>query len=335
MHRFARDLHVYTRVAGWLFLGSLRRADSFTFQTSGAEECKLYPSDACPHKADATKTACLCEWDDGWGYNCSSLNETLSTTMGNPFNISSNTTFNREDPRYWQHRWFECSSSDANELTGDRFKTSYPAVDFSPETTNWWNDTSTMPGAYKGSSAAGYDTTYDRVRVLSALSVADFPIYNYHVGPGEQRMLGTYMGLEADGMFTGFSGCESYAGVPHFQSNENNSAYTVNSTLCPKGRYSFDCRCRGWYTSCYAERGFIHVTSPYAFASSDTVGMSAGAAIIDPQNQEHIGEMLIDFIPSSFISAVQGQRTAIGQGRTGFPIIITPQPDVSGTDTRK
>ena len=70
------------------------------------------------------------------------------------------------------------------------------------------------------------------------------------------------------------------------------------------------------------------MTSPYAFASSDTVGMSAGAAVINSQTQEHVGEMLFDFIPETFMTAIQ-QKTAIGQGRTGFVILITPEPDVS------
>jgi hypothetical protein len=236
-------------VAGWLFLGSLRRADSFTFQATGSDQCKFYTderNETCPFFQDNTLTPCLCDWDDPWpGHECTSLSETLQATMGNPFNTSFNTTFYRKHPRYWQHRWYEGKSSDADEV-GNRLSSTYDNVDYWANTTNWWNDTSTMPGAYKESSASGYTTTYDRVRVLSALSVADFPLYNYYAWAGEKRMLGTYAGLEADGMFIGFSGCESYGGLAHFRSGRNNNADEINATLCPKGSYGFDARCRGW-----------------------------------------------------------------------------------------
>jgi hypothetical protein len=71
------------------------------------------------------------------------------------------------------------------------------------------------------------------------------------------------------------------------------------------------------------------VTPPYVFASSGEMGMSAGAAMIDPQTRERIGVMLIDFNPESFTKIIQGSNTAIGQRRTGFPILITSEPDVS------
>lgn len=65
MFRVARDVHVYTRMAGWLLFGGLNRADSFTFQSTGSEECKSYGknfSTTCPYMLDETLTACPCEW---------------------------------------------------------------------------------------------------------------------------------------------------------------------------------------------------------------------------------------------------------------------------------
>ena len=132
------------------------------------------------------------------------------------------------------------------------------------------------------------------------------------------------------GMFTGFSGCEHYGNLAHFQSSEGNGAANVRGDLCPLGRYGFDARCRAWYADSKAKLGgHFHITSPYGFASSDVVGMSAAASLIDPSTQQHIGETLIDFSPGSFINALDETNTAIGQGETGFPIVITSSPDVS------
>jgi hypothetical protein len=309
MQRFARDLHVYTRVAGWLFFDGLSRADSMTFQASGAEECKFYEDQStCPFMLNDSLYACPCEWNDPYGYACYEYNQT--------------------SPRYLQHRWYEVPSSDADEF-GDRYSTSFPNIDYSPETTNWWNDTTKMPGSDRGASAGGYRTSYDRIRVVSALSVADFPLYNYFPGKGAAKVLGTYVGFEADGTLTGFSGCNSNAGVPFFQSTDDNGAYLVNNTLCPKGRFGYDCRCRGWYRGGVEEKGHAHFTAPYAFSTSDIVAMSAAQLLIDPETGHHAGMTLMDFIPEAFIRTINASNTAIGQGGSGFPVLITPRPDVS------
>lgn len=153
-----------------------------TFLFSGSGQCKFYtPGEEtiCPFIENDTLTPCSCEWDDPWGYGCTEFGDTIH-------------------PRYLQHRWFEGPASGAG-AEGDREGTLYPTIDFAPPTTEWWpQNTSKLPGAYKGNNASGYETTYDRVRVVSAVSVADFPLYNYQPGIGEQRMLGTYVGFEAD-----------------------------------------------------------------------------------------------------------------------------------------
>ena len=131
------------------------------------------------------------------------------------------------------------------------------------------------------------------------------------------------------GMFTGFSGCEHYGNLAHFESTVGNGAADVRGDLCPLGRFGFDARCRGWYADSKAKPGgHIHITAPYDFASSDVVGMSAAASLIDPSSNQYIGETLIDFSPGSFINALV-VNTAIGQGETGFPVVITSSPDVS------
>ncbi|CAB9502209.1 expressed unknown protein [Seminavis robusta] len=316
MHRFARDLHVYTRLAGWLFFDGIRRTDFMAFQTSGSEQCKNYNAtnkEVCPFLENETLTPCPCGWDDPWGANCTDVS-------------------NFTHPRYLMHRWYEGLSTDADSV-GDRFNITWPGLYNLPSTTDWWNDTNLMPGSSKGEMAAGYETTYDRVRVGSALSVADFPIYNYFPGKGETGMMGTYVGFEADGMFTGFSGCETYAGLAWWQSTEDNGGFKVNGTLCPNGKFGFDARCRGWYGASKQQGGDFHITPPYLFASSNVIGMSAGAALIDPRTGTLVGVTLIDFSPSAFVDAINENGTTIGAGNSGFPILITPQPDELGSDT--
>ena len=84
---------------------------------------------------------------------------------------------------------------------GDRWYTSYPNVSSAPELTSWWtNDLSEMPGAEAGINASGFEMTYDRLRVLSAMSSIMFPLYLYSPGREEDRYLGSYIGLENDGM---------------------------------------------------------------------------------------------------------------------------------------
>ena len=56
--------------------------------------------------------------------------------------------------------------------------------------------------------------------------------------------------------------------------------------------------------------------------------MSAGAGVIDVQTGANVGVSVVDFSPQSLVDAV-GSKTAIGQGPGGFPVIITPLPNVS------
>jgi hypothetical protein len=280
-----------------------------TFQVTGSEECKVYENVSdCPLLTDDDFLPCDCEWKDANGGKCKDYYQTL--------------------PRYLQRRWYEGSSSDADEF-GDRFSTSFPSIDYSPDTTNWWNHTTLLPGSDKGASAGGHRTTYDRVRVVSALSVADFPIYNFYPGKGAAKVLGTFIGFEADGMLTGYAGCENQAKNAFFQSDSSNGAYIVNATLCPKGRFGYDSRCRDWYRGGLEEVGHVHFTAPYAFAASDVVAMSAAQSLIDPETGHHTAMTLMDFFPSAFIDAVHANNTSIGLGGSGFPVVITPRPNVS------
>jgi hypothetical protein len=173
LSRFIRDLHVYSRVAGWLLFGALNRANSFTKTLTGANECKLFEKNGeplCPFLLNPNNTACDCEWNDPEAKTCTVFNETSS--------------------RHLQYRFVEGQSDDVD-VMGNRMNSSFPLVGMYPNETNWWNESSLLPGSYKQGNASGYETTYDRVRVTSAMAVIDMPLYNYNPGIDESKNLGS------------------------------------------------------------------------------------------------------------------------------------------------
>jgi len=170
-------------------------------------------------------------------------------------------------------------------------------------------------------------------------------------------LLIAFIGFEKDGMMTGYTGCSSsHANWPHWQASLSNGATELRPDLCQDGKYGYDARCSGWYGG-GMERGGVYITPPYQFASSDTCKLFAGErfgafffsfggsfffkifatsvaasgtySLIDPMSKEHVGQVLLDFLPDAFMKAVNANNTPIGTGITGFPIVITPQPDVS------
>jgi len=64
MFRFVRDIHVYSRLAGWLLFGAVDRANSFTKFVSGGDDCKNYEkgSGTCPFFADPEVSAKVTEF---------------------------------------------------------------------------------------------------------------------------------------------------------------------------------------------------------------------------------------------------------------------------------
>ena len=192
MARFMRDLHLYSRTAGWLLFGAVSRSAAFTKSRTGAEECKTYryppdPKDGdpiCPFMEN--EIPCDCDWDDNFA-----TNETCSDY--DDYGLGSS--------RYVQTGTFEGQRSNINPLTGDRPRTfNRTYVYTGPSDTSWWDSYDLLPGSDKGDAAAGFETTYDRVRVLSAISAVEFPMYNYFPGRDENVHLGAYIGMEADGM---------------------------------------------------------------------------------------------------------------------------------------
>lgn len=324
--RSMRDLHILNRMAGWLLFDAIPRSDSFSeVELSMVEECKGSGyDDVCPFDADPARSPCDCEWNDPWGRDC------------DEFSVRS---------RYLQRMWFLCQARDYDPETGARpSSVSFPEFDFNPVSTRWWVDADSMPGAEKGSNASGYETTYDRLRVSSALNTISMPLYNYYNIEGFQgsrTSFSSYIAFEADGGYLGYSGCNYDASrYAQFKSSEENGAYLVSPELCPVGKFGYDPRCRTWYSETKRKslwhNGFIHVTAPYQFAASDDVGTTAGFGVIDPVTNEYVGTVAIDLSPTEIfvslakaeadfhfvISPEEGKDTIVGPG---FPLNSPPE----------
>ena len=159
---------------------------------------------------------------------------------------------------------------DAGNTTGNRNSSpSFPELGSTPDTTYWYSNPTEVPGAHKGANASGDETTYDRMRVSSAASVVYFPIYNYATSLGNKKpILGTFMGLEKDGMFHGADGCYGFDGeIPHAVSSQANRAAEIAPHLCPEGKYGYDPRCRDWFVDetmlpCFVFRKTANFVSP-------------------------------------------------------------------------
>jgi hypothetical protein len=287
-----RDLYLLTRIAGWLHFGALSRSESFTSVGAPSEVCKSTPAnESCFDSYPDLLVPCACEWDDVRPITCTAYPDT--------------------DTRLLQQGFYMSQARDFDPVTGNRnASTSFPRLDYSPATTSWWNNTSEMPGAYKGANASGYETSYDRIRVASAMSIAAMPIYNYAPSLGRANTdLGTYTAFDADGMFTGYSGCGNDGAFgPLFVSSEENRAAEIAPELCPLGKYGFDPRCRDWYATGKIrslELGkAVHITAPYVFALTAVleraqVAASATSPVVNPKTGGDMGQVLLDYSPSS------------------------------------
>jgi hypothetical protein len=227
-------------------------------------------------------------------------------------------------------------SADADPVTGDRKNVSFPLTGYSPNTTKWYTNISELPGADRGIPGRGYKTTYDRVTGASASTVTAIPLYNYleHLGRSK-HFLGTYIGFENDGMFTGYSGCSHYEYVEmsKFQSTEANKAHLFGAVdgidRCPVGKFGFDPRCRGWYAEGRdhgKNGGAVHITAPYLFSTGLQIAQSATSSIFHPVTGQHVGQTLLDFIPQGIFSKLENTESEIS-------VVVSPVADASGGDT--
>jgi hypothetical protein len=309
-----RDLHLFTRVSGWLLFGGISQSNSITEMVQGTEECKEAEFGECDIYDDPLRTPCDCRWRDPRSIECQ---------------IFSN------DPRYLQLSFFCGQAQDADPSTGDRNNVSFPLHDVTPNTTLWWTNVSDLPGADRGRPPQGYKTTFDRVGVMSAAAIASVPIHNYVEELGRStHFLGLYTGFENDGMFTGYSGCSpfEFTEMSKFQSTEENEASRYGGNeICPIGKWGFDPRCRGWYAEgrdhCGIQvGGAVHITAPYLFSTGLLVATSATSAIVDPATGEHVGQSLLDFAPQGLFSFLENSETEIS-------IVVSPVVDATGGDT--
>uniref|UniRef100_A0A7S4NFJ6 Uncharacterized protein n=1 Tax=Odontella aurita TaxID=265563 RepID=A0A7S4NFJ6_9STRA len=307
--RAARDLHLYTRVAGWLLFGALSRTESFTKVESRASECR----DASgPRVCDYVRNPpCDCKWND-------QMNPTVCTN------------FTRENSRYLQTMWWEGQVSPWP--NGDVNGTS--PVAYSPSDKEWYENATIVPGHHTGVNASGHSTTYDRLRVMSASSPALMAIYNYDTS--NDKPLGIYAGFGADGSFMGYSGCSvSHADRPFFKSTVENGAARMRPDLCPLGSFGYDARCRDWFHRGKAigintTSAPMYVSPPYVFAGQSITAQSCGMPLIDPVTQEFVGQTLVDFMPNAIISSLSKANTELVQG--GFPVLVAARADVLGHD---
>ncbi len=339
-----RDLHLLTRMAGWLLFDSIRRSDSFPdVEIPMVEECKAYSADdVCPFDADPGRSPCDCDWHDPWERDCD--------------NFSVRT-------RPLQKMWFICQARDYDPETGERsISTSYPEFDFNSVSTKWWTDADDLPGADKGVNASGYETTYDRLRVSSALQTITMPLYNYFNIDGFQgsrSSFSSYFAFEADGGYLGYSGCNyDPSRYAQFQSSEENGAYLINPELCPVGKYGYDPRCRPWYSETKRKSTwqdiFVHITAPYKFAAGDNVGTTACSGVVDPETNGYVGTAAIDLSPTEIflnlekadadfsfvISPDEGDDTIVGPGHAlnsrpdSIANVILPHDEVDSKNRR-
>jgi hypothetical protein len=214
-----KDLALYTRYSSWLLFGGLNRSGTFTDLTTGIEDCKNYSDDfsQCPYVVE--NFVCDCAWGEkDFEESCDVFADpSMSRSLQKPFFIS------------------EVSNSP----NGDRLTTTFPDYYDAPETGFWWDDVNILPGA----NVSGYDSTYNRVQVISSVPMM-MPLYNHGRGGGEGIMAALGIGFEADGTFVLYEGCRSanHAALSSWSSNSENRASEFRPELCPLGKFGYDPR---------------------------------------------------------------------------------------------
>jgi hypothetical protein len=221
--KFTNDLYLLARFSSWLISDGLNKTESFTEMTSGIEECKEHADNfsQCPYLHE--NFVCDCAWKEiGYENEC-----TIFTNAS-------------ESRRLKKLYWISEFSTSAN---GDRLTTTFPLGHFSPQSGQWWDNLTTVPGSEQGSTVLGHDTTYDRIRSFSAVPVA-LPLFSYQVGEGEENTLGLGIGFEEDGTFISYEGCfsSSHVTLSSWSSTIENRAAIFRPELCPVGKYGYDPR---------------------------------------------------------------------------------------------
>jgi hypothetical protein len=207
--RSTNDLYLLTRYSSWLLFGGLERSDTFSEVTTGLEECKWFIDQTqCPYVQQ--NSICDCAWEDKKSKTCQTY---------------------PEGSRHLQIPYFVVMSQ----------TTLYPEHSHSPETVAYWDNATRVPGWENSASASGYDTTYDRLRVLSALPLFQV-LYNYD--DKKESLHQAFVAFEADGLVLGYGGCSNtlHAGSSFWKSTKENGAARIRPELCPLGKYGYDSR---------------------------------------------------------------------------------------------
>ena len=209
-------LYLITRYSGWLLFGGLERPLSFTQHTSGIEECKAEENkEECGYVL--RNHLCDCAWKEK-DHDSSCEYVTNSRSL--------------------QKSFFTCESL-GTQGNGDRNATSFPNTSYSSATTAWWDDVTKLPIS-KNDGSKRYDSTYDRMQVISALPLLTV-IYNSRK---EKKFTGS-VAFEADGLYVGYTGCTnalSHVKLAQWESTKKNKAAQLRPELCPLGKYGYDPR---------------------------------------------------------------------------------------------
>eukprot|EP00934_Nitzschia_sp_Nitz4_P004295 Nitzschia sp. Nitz4//scaffold3_size479765//268429//273580//NITZ4_000112-RA/size479765-snap-gene-1.403-mRNA-1//-1//CDS//3329550794//4285//frame0 len=311
--RATSDLHVLTRYAEWLVFGGVDIVSPTVDAISVIEECKVYEDPSlCPAASEID--TCDCDWNDMLSMTCEEY---------------------QGDSRYLQQTYWIDQYYDTDE-NGDRTFTSYPNNSYSPMTTGWWSDMEAVPGWTNSSeTTSGYQTTYDRLK--AGVSIPLFqPLYNHN--PKKDSTIAPYVAFERDGLFIGYDGCRNaeHVDFSFWSSTEENEAAEIRPELCPLGKYGYDPRCRGWYQQgkekALSSNGSFYVTGIYAYATpspdSMTYAQTATAPMIDPDTNEYVGQVLVDFF-SQHVQRVLINGTVLNVG--GFPVLVTVDGEADDT----
>lgn len=86
--------------------------------------------------------------------------------------------------------------------------------------------------------------------------------------------------------------------------------------------------CRQWYDKgrrmAVENSTYLHVTSPYSFATTLTIAQTTTTPLIDPITAEHVGQILVDFYADPLYNELS-HRTFFSSN--GFPFLISSQSD--------
>ena len=98
-----------------------------------------------------------------------------------------------------------------------------------------------LPGSNSLHNASGYETTYDRLRAISAVPIMEV-LYNYDTE--KRAILQSFVAFEADGLLFGYSGCRNADNAKRsaWVSTEANGAAKLRPELCPPGKYGYEPR---------------------------------------------------------------------------------------------